>query len=183
MCYRRGNRSPRHKASPPPSKRSIIHQKMQLGYMNNNRPSKPNLPDVPKPSKLLASTRLRRTFFFSSLPDSTTKPQHPPSLASSNASQSSKNTQHSRWVWVVFGQKYPLNRYDNERGNEKRLQRFFSKNEQLSLIRWVFLKKPLLGFFSLKNSHPYFVGMRGIYTGVRMECEESDFPKQGQLVT
>ena len=71
MCYRRGNRSPRRKTSPPPSKRSIIHQKMQLGYMNSNRPSKPNLPDVPKPSKLLAPMRLRRTFFFFNLPDST----------------------------------------------------------------------------------------------------------------
>ena len=70
MCYRIGNRNPRHKTSPPPSKQSIIHQKMQLGYMNSNRPSKPNLPDVPKPSKLLAPTRLRRTFFFSSVPDS-----------------------------------------------------------------------------------------------------------------
>ena len=38
--------------------------------MNSNRPSKSNLPDVPKPSKLLAPTRLRRTFFFSSLPNS-----------------------------------------------------------------------------------------------------------------
>ena len=32
--------------------------------MNNNRPSKPN---VPKPSKLLAPTRLRRTYVFFSL--------------------------------------------------------------------------------------------------------------------
>ena len=38
--------------------------------MNNNRPSKPNLPSVPKPSKLLALTRLRWTFVFSSLPAS-----------------------------------------------------------------------------------------------------------------
>ena len=34
--------------------------------MNSNRPSKPNLPNVPKPSKLLAPTRLRQTYFFSS---------------------------------------------------------------------------------------------------------------------
>ena len=40
--------------------------------MNNNRPSKPNLPNVPKPSKLLAPMRLRRTYFFSSFPDSST---------------------------------------------------------------------------------------------------------------
>ena len=33
MCYQRGNQNPRHKISPPPSK--------------------PNLPNVPKPSKLL----------------------------------------------------------------------------------------------------------------------------------
>ena len=38
--------------------------------MNSRRPSKPNLPSVPKPSKLLAPTRLRRTFVFFSLPDS-----------------------------------------------------------------------------------------------------------------
>ena len=33
----------------------------QLGCMNSNRPSKPNLPDASKPPKLLAPTRLRRT--------------------------------------------------------------------------------------------------------------------------
>ena len=60
MCYRRGNRNPRCKTSLPPSKRKVIHQKMQLEYMNSNRLSKPNLPNVPKPSKLLAPTRLRR---------------------------------------------------------------------------------------------------------------------------
>ena len=34
--------------------------------MNSNRPFKPNLPNVPKPSKLLAPSWLRRTYFFSS---------------------------------------------------------------------------------------------------------------------
>ena len=38
--------------------------------MNSRRPSKPNLSNVPKPSKLLALMRLRRTFVFSNLPDS-----------------------------------------------------------------------------------------------------------------
>ena len=61
MCYRRGNRSPRRKISLLPSKRSIIHQRIKLGYMNSRRPSKPNLPSAPKPSKLLAPTGLRRT--------------------------------------------------------------------------------------------------------------------------
>ena len=97
MCYRRGNRSPRRKTSPPPSKRSIIHQKMQLGYKDSNRPSKPNLPSAPKPSKLLAPTRLRRTFFFSSFPDSATRPQHQPMNIGSflTASQNTKQPSHS----------------------------------------------------------------------------------------
>ena len=38
--------------------------------MNSRRPSKPNLPSVPKPPKLLAPTRLRRIFVFFSLLDS-----------------------------------------------------------------------------------------------------------------
>ena len=42
---------------------------MKLGYMNNRKPSKPNLPSVLKPSKFLAPMRLRRTFVFFSLPD------------------------------------------------------------------------------------------------------------------
>ena len=78
MCYRKGNRSPRHKTSPPPSKRSIIHWRIKLGYMNSRRPSKPNLPSTPKPSKLLAPTRLRRTFVFSSILDSAISPLHQP---------------------------------------------------------------------------------------------------------
>ena len=31
----------------------------QMGYMNSNKPSNPNLPEAPKPSKLLTPTRLR----------------------------------------------------------------------------------------------------------------------------
>jgi len=40
--------------------------------MHSRRPSKSNLPSVPKPSKLqaLTPTRLSRTYFFFSLPDS-----------------------------------------------------------------------------------------------------------------
>ena len=66
MCYRKRNRSPQRKTSPLPSKQSIIHWRMKLGYMNIKKPFKPNLPSVPKPSKLLAPTRLHRTFVFSS---------------------------------------------------------------------------------------------------------------------
>ena len=78
MCYRRGNRSPQCKTSSSPSKRSIIHQRIKLGYINCRRPFKRNLPSVPKPSKLLAPTRLRRTFIFSSLLDPAISPLHQP---------------------------------------------------------------------------------------------------------
>ena len=61
MCYRRGNQSPRRKTSLPPSKRSIIHYRIKLGYMNSKRPSNPNLPSAPKPSKFLAPTGLCQT--------------------------------------------------------------------------------------------------------------------------
>ena len=61
MCYRRENQSTRHKNSPLPSKWSIIHQRMKLEYINSGRPSKPNLPSAPKPSKLLTPTGLCRT--------------------------------------------------------------------------------------------------------------------------
>ena len=64
MCYRRGNRRTRRKTSPPPSKQYNGPLENQLGYMNSNRPSKPNLPDAPKPFKLLAPIRLRQTVSF-----------------------------------------------------------------------------------------------------------------------
>ena len=43
-----------------------------------------------------------------------------------------------------------------------------------------------LGFLSqnsLSGSSLSFMGKMGIYTGVKMECEESGFSKQGWLVT
>ena len=46
--------------------------------MSSRRPSKPNLPSVPKPSKILAPMRLRPTFVFSSLLDPAISPLHQP---------------------------------------------------------------------------------------------------------
>ena len=40
--------------------------------MDSNRPSKSNLFSAPKPYKLLAPIRLRRTYFFSNFLDSAT---------------------------------------------------------------------------------------------------------------
>ena len=53
MCYRKGNQRTGRKTSLRPSKSKSIHQRIKLEYMNNKRPSKPSLPHVLEPSKLL----------------------------------------------------------------------------------------------------------------------------------
>ena len=77
-----------------------------------------------------------------------------------------------------FGNK-PLKDLTMER---KRVEEFEeSLNEDWGRINLVFLWS-----FSLKilsGSSLSFVGKRDIYTGVRMECEESSFSKQGWLMT
>ena len=55
-CYRRRNRRIWLKTSPRPSKLKLTHQRINLEYTNNKRPSKSSLPYVPKPSKLLLPT-------------------------------------------------------------------------------------------------------------------------------
>ena len=64
----------------------------------------------------------------------------------------------------------------------KRVEEFEeSQCEDCGRINLVFLYG-----FSLKNlsgSSLHFVGIRGIYTRVRMECEESGFSKQSWLTT
>ena len=97
--------------------------------MNSNRPFKPNLPDAPKPSILLAPTRLSLTvsslaFQISQKANCIHYPWHLPILP-----KLQKHSQYFEWVWVVFGYKSPLDGYNNERVKEKRLQRFLSKNE------------------------------------------------------
>ena len=56
-----------------------------------------------------------------------------------------------------------------------------SKDEDCGWVNLVFLQD-----FSLKilfGSSLHFVGIKGIYIGVCMECEESIFPKQSELAT
>ena len=96
---------------------------MKLGYMNSRRPSKPNLPSVPKPSKLFAPTRLRRTFVISSLPNSAiARSINQASLASfGNSPKLPKlqNTLHTEKMWVVLGYKSPLKVWQWEREGEE----------------------------------------------------------------
>ena len=80
-------------------------------------------------------------------------------------------------VRKCFGNK-PLKDLTMER---KRVEEFEeSLNEDWGWINLIFLKS-----FSLKilsGISISFVGKKGIYIGVRMECEESGFSKQGWLV-
>ena len=64
MCYLKGNRRIRRKTSSPTSKQWNDPLENQLGYMNSNKPSKPNLPDAPKLSKFLAPIGLSLTLSF-----------------------------------------------------------------------------------------------------------------------
>ena len=53
MCCRRGNRKTQRKTSLPPFKRQSIYQTISWDTWVSKRPFKPNLPTIPKPSKLL----------------------------------------------------------------------------------------------------------------------------------
>ena len=61
MCYRKENRRTPQKTSPPPSKRKIDPLESKLEYTNNKKPSKPNLPHVLEPSKLLLPTNFTKS--------------------------------------------------------------------------------------------------------------------------
>ena len=157
MCYRRGNRSPRRKTSPPPSKQSIIYQRMKLGYMSSRRPSKPNLPNVPNPSKLLTPTRLCQTFVFSSLldpaihPIATTKPYRlllamPQSFPSSKTLSTFLIGVSCAWV-QISSQSMTI-----EKGWKRGYNDFSLKMSSSLSKRWVcVLQKTYLGFFSLNG--------------------------------
>ena len=64
----------------------------------------------------------------------------------------------------------------------KRVEEFEkSLCEDCGRVNLVFLQDFFLKILS--RSSLYFVGIRGIYTRVRMECEKSGFSKQSQLMT
>ena len=73
----------------------------------------------------------------------------------------------------------PLNDVSMERVRVKEFGE--SKDEDYGWVNLVFLKGFSLKILSENSLH--FVGIKGIYTGVCMECEESVFPKQSGLAT
>ena len=142
---------------------------MKLGYMNSRRSFKLNLPNVPKPSKLLAPTRLCRTFVFSNLTNpairsiASTKP-HQLLLAIPRSFLSSK-TLSTLWIdvgciWVQISSQILTMREGWRRGYNDfslRMSSSFSK-------RWMCCVVETYLEFSLWITSFTFVGNKGIYS-------------------
>ena len=63
-CYQRGNLITWQKTYSRPSKSKSIYWRIKLEYTNNKRPSKPSLPHVFEPSKLLLSTAFSESYLL-----------------------------------------------------------------------------------------------------------------------
>ena len=129
MCYRRGNRRIRRKTSLQPSKSKSIHQRINLEYPNNKRLSKPSLPHVLEPSKLLLPTDFSESCLLQLFGSHNTidciYQASPASFGKSPNLPKLQNTLYTlNRCGLCLGTNL-LSRYDNGRGMEKRLQRFF----------------------------------------------------------
>ena len=103
-----------------------IHQRILLEYTNNNRPSKPSLPNVLEPFKLLLPmdfTELCLLQLFGSR--NTPYCIRQASLASFGKSLKLSKLQNTLYTLKICGLCLVTNllsRYDNERGKKKRLE-------------------------------------------------------------
>ena len=125
-CYRRGNRKTQRKASPQPSKSKLIHQRIKLEYMNNKKPSKPSLPNVLEPSKLLPLTNFSKSCFFQ-FSESRNTPDcicqvSPASFEKSTKLPKLENTLYTLKMCELCLGTNLLSMYDNGRRKEKKLQ-------------------------------------------------------------
>ena len=174
MCYRKGNKVLGVKPlCHPPSGNRFTRQSVGIHGLARDPPSIIYPICLSPPSSF--SNKASRNRVFSNSPNPTTSSMlHPPSLASSNASQQhQKHSQHFECVWVVFRQKSPLNRYNNGKGNEKRLQRFLSKNGQLSLISGCIVETSLRVFLSEQlHQHMWVIGVYIVW--VQKVCIRQD---------
>ena len=125
-CFRRGNQRTRRKTSLGPSKSNLIHQRIKLEYANNKRPSKPSLPNVLEPSKLLLSTDFSESCLLQ-LYRSRNTPDCIRQASPASFGKSSKlpNLQNTLYILKRYGLCLGTNllsRYDNGRRKEKRLE-------------------------------------------------------------
>ena len=125
-CYRRGNRKTRRKTYPQSSKSKSIHQKIKLEYTNNKKPSKPNLPNVLEPSKLLLPTDFSELCLFQFSKSRNTpnciRQASPVSFSKSPKLPKLQNTLYTlKKCGLCLGTNL-LSRHNNGRGKEKRLE-------------------------------------------------------------
>ena len=148
--------------------------------MNSRRPSKPNLPNVTKPSKLLLQWGYAEPIFSLAyqiplLDHSINQYEIGPFFT---ASQTPNGLLTDMGIMRKDFGNIPLKDLTMER---KRVEEF----EESLCVDCGWLNLVFLWGFSLNilSKHSiYFMGMRGIYTCVCLECEESVFPKQSWLV-
>ena len=109
----------------------------KLEYTNNKRASKPSLPNVLEPSKLLLPTDFSESYLHQlsgshNMPDCIRQAL----LASFGKSPKLPKLQNTLYTLNRCGLCLGTNlfsRYDNGRGKEKRLEWFLTKDKQLSL--------------------------------------------------
>ena len=125
-CYQRGNQRTQQKTSPRPPSGKSIHQRIKLEYTNNKIPSKPSLPNVLEPSKLLLPTDFSESCLlqlsgFRNTPDCICQA----SSASFGKSLKLPKFQNTLYTLKKCGLCLDTNlisMYDNGRGKEKRLK-------------------------------------------------------------
>ena len=125
-CYRSGNRRTRRKTSLQPSKSKSIHQRINLEYTNNKRPSKPNLPNVLESFKLLLPMDFSKSCLLQ-LFGSCNSLDYIHQASSTSFGKFLKfsrlqNTLYTLKRCKLYLGTNLLSRYDNGRGKEKMLQ-------------------------------------------------------------
>ena len=133
ICYQRENWRTQRKTSLRLSKSKLIHLRIKLEYTNNKKSSKPSLPNVLEPSKLLLPTDFSELCLFQfSKSRNTPNCIRQASLVSFGKSPKLPKLQNTLYTLKKCGLCLGTNllsRYDNERRKEKKLQWFFTKDK------------------------------------------------------
>ena len=125
-CYQRENQRTQQKTSPRPSKSKQIHQRIKMEYTNKEKLSKPSLPNILKPSKLLLPTDFSESCLLQlSRSRNMLDCIRQASLAFFSKSPKLPKFQNTFYTLKMCGLCLGTNlllRYDNGRGKKKRLE-------------------------------------------------------------
>ena len=111
-----------------PSDNRSTRQSIRIHWLARDPPSL-IYPMYLSPPSSYSNKASRNRVLSSSSDPATSSMSHPSTLASSNASHNTKNTHYTlKMCGLCLGTNLP-SRYDNGRGNEKRLQLILTKDE------------------------------------------------------